>query len=309
MESLWPVLEALGVASADGVVKTLTLAVPLIATLWYWSNRSLFSVPWQTAHPSGYCERYDPRHYSEEVRGSELVVENGNALENVPSAEHDLAYPHRRFAPTIKSHAELLAASRAHYEMMNSRRSCRFFSTAPVPREVIDNIVLTAGTAPSGAHMQPWTFVVVSDPGVKRAIREAAEAEERTNYDSRMSEEWKRDLAPLGTDWQKPFLELAPYLIVVFKQTYGARPDGTRATHYYFEKSVGIATGMLIGAIHAAGLTTLTHTPTPMGFLSFILQRPPNEKPYLLLPVGYPAEAATVPDLKRKALSEIMTVV
>ena len=262
----------------------------------------------ERGHPCLTCEEYNPDDYSADLLASPLVVEAGNAIENVPSSEHDLKYPHISLRPPLMDGYGVVAASEAFYRSMDKRRSCRFFSSTPVPLDVIQNVILTAGTAPSGAHMQPWSFVVVSDPEVKKAIRVAAEAEERVGYESRMSEEWKADLAPLGTDWRKPFLEIAPYLIVVFKQTYGVKPDGSKQKHYYFEKSVGIAVGMLIAAIHQAGLTTLTHTPTPMAFLQRILNRPENEKPYILLPVGYPATSATVPDLQRKPLADIMTL-
>ena len=180
----------------------------------------------------------------------------------------------------------------------------RSFSSEPIPDGVLDECLLAAGSAPSGANLQPWTFVVVRDPERKRRIRVAAEAEERRTYDERMTPEWRAALAPLGTDWRKPFLETAPALIVVFRQTWGRVEEGRR-THYYTQESVGIATGFLIAALHHAGLATLTHTPSPMGFLAEICERPPNEKPYLLLPVGYPAPGCDVPDLARKSLGEI----
>lgn len=186
------------------------------------------------------------------------------------------------------------------------RRSVREFSPEPIPLDVVRDAILTAGTAPSGAHMQPWTFALVTDPAKKREIRLAAEAEERDTYDHRMSDEWRSALAPLGTTWEKPFLEVAPALIVVFRQDWGVRPDGSRRKHYYVQESCGIAVGMLIAALHHAGLATLTHTPSPMGFLAKILGRPEHERPYLLLPVGYPAEGCRVPDLRRKSLAELL---
>ena len=192
-------------------------------------------------------------------------------------------------------------ASRRFYEIMRRRRSVRFFSDRPVAREVIENVCRAAGTAPSGAHKQPWRFVCVADRALKRAIREAAEAEEREFYARRASRRWLEDLSPLGTDSSKPFLETAPWLIVVFQL---ARTDEGGQV-YYREESVGIASGMLISAIHHAGLVTLTHTPSPMKFLSAVLERPEHERPFLLLPVGYPAEGCTVPDLQRKPLEEI----
>jgi nitroreductase len=183
----------------------------------------------------------------------------------------------------------------------------RFFASDPVPRELIELAIRTAGTAPSGAHLQPWTFVVVEDAAVKAEIRAAAEAEEREFYERRAPPEWLADLAPLGTDWRKPFLETAPYLIVVFRHAYQQGPDGVRRKTYYSMESVGIATGLLIVALHAMGLATLTHTPSPMEFLNGILGRPEWERPFVLLPVGYPAPDATVPDLHRKPLEETST--
>lgn len=190
---------------------------------------------------------------------------------------------------------------------MAGRRTVREFSSEPVPRELIIEAVRIAGRAPSGANQQPWHFVVVSDPAIKREIREAAEAEERENYDRRFPDDWLAALAPFGTDWQKPFLETAPYLIVVFTVTYGLSAAEQKIKHYYVNESVGIATGFLLTALHLAGLATLTHTPSPMGFLGRILGRPANERPYLLIPVGYPAEQAQVPDIEKKPLDEIVS--
>lgn len=188
---------------------------------------------------------------------------------------------------------------------MNKRRTVRDFDSRPIPQEVMENIIRTAGSAPSGANKQPWTFCLISDPIIKKQIRIGAEMEEKISYRSRMSDTWKEDLKPLGTDWEKPFLEIAPYLIVVFKQSYGFE-NGEKTQHYYVNESVGIACGFLISAIHNAGLVTVTHTPSPMNFLSKILNRPENEKPFLLLPVGYPKDETYVPKIKRKDLSEIM---
>lgn len=199
----------------------------------------------------------------------------------------------------------MLERAQQFYSFMDKRRSVRDFSDKPVPQEVIEQILLTASTAPSGAHKQPWTFCVVSNPDLKRKIREAAEKEEYESYQHRMSPEWLEDLAPLGTDWHKPFLEVAPWLIVVFKKAYDLRPDGTKRNNYYVSESVGLACGFLISAIHHAGLVTLTHTPSPMNFLTKLLGRPENERPFLLLPVGYPADTAQVPDLRRKQLDEV----
>jgi nitroreductase len=188
---------------------------------------------------------------------------------------------------------------------MNRRRTTRHFSTEPVPRELIELAIRTAGTAPSGAHQQPWTFVAVSDPERKRKIREAAEAEEYENYHGRMTPEWLNALAPLGTDEHKPHLTDAPWVVVLFRQSYGLDPAGHRTTYYYTQESCGIAAGLFIAAVHYMGLVTLTHTPNPMAFLSELLERPANEKAMLVMPVGYPAADARVPDLTRKPLAEI----
>lgn len=201
---------------------------------------------------------------------------------------------------------EMIAAARAFLETIRLRRTVRDFSSDPVPDEVIELAVEAASLAPSGANMQPWKFVVVRDPALKREIRIAAEKEEYENYHGRMTEEWLRVLAPLQTDWHKEFLEIAPLLIVVFKEDYGIDAEGRRVTHYYVNESVGIACGFLLAALNAAGLATLTHTPSPMGFLREILGRPKNEKAFLLIPVGYPAEECTVPDLAKKSVDEIL---
>ncbi len=199
-----------------------------------------------------------------------------------------------------------IAQSRAFLARMRERRTVRDFSSEPVPFELIENAVATAATAPSGANQQPWTFVVVGDPAIKRAIRQAAEAEEKISYEQRMSEAWLNALAPLGTDWHKPHLEAAPYLIVVFAQAYGLDAAGQKVKHYYVSESVGVAVGMLLCSLHCAGLAALTHTPNPMGFLSDILGRPPNERAYVVIPVGYPALDATVPAITKKPLSEVL---
>jgi iodotyrosine deiodinase len=201
-------------------------------------------------------------------------------------------------------HGDMLQRSISFYHWMNERRTVRDFSDRPVPREVIENILMTASTAPSGAHKQPWTFCVVSDATIKKQIREAAEQEEYESYNGRMPPEWLEDLKPLQTDWKKDFLETAPYLIIVFKKSYELVSGKKRNTYYALE-SCGIACGFLLAAIHHAGLAALTHTPSPMNFLSKLLKRPENEKPFLLLPVGYPAGECWVPDLNRKGLSEI----
>ena len=193
------------------------------------------------------------------------------------------------------------------YERMRTRRTVRHFSPEPVPLELIGNAIRCANTAPSGANQQPWRFVVVQDPDIKRKIRIAAEAEERENYERRFTGEWLDALAPLGTDWHKEFLEIAPFLIVVFRIDYGLE-DGRRRKHYYVQESVGIAVGFLLAALHLSGLATLTHTPSPMGFLTRVLERPENERPFVLIPVGYPAPDATVPTIQKKPLEEVMVL-
>lgn len=198
------------------------------------------------------------------------------------------------------------ARSAEFLERMKTRRTVRDYAPQPVPIELIKNAIATAGTAPSGANQQPWTFVVVSNPEMKRKIREAAEAEEKISYESRMSDEWLAALAPLGTDWNKPHLEDASYLVVVFKQAYGFNEDGSKLKHYYVDESVGIAVGMLLASLHQAGLATLTHTPSPMKFLAEILERPENERATMVIAVGYPAADAEVPDITKKPLDEIM---
>jgi nitroreductase len=201
--------------------------------------------------------------------------------------------------------AEMQARAVDFHATADRRRTVRAFSDRPVPVDIIENCLRAAGTAPSGAHLQPWRFVVVGDPALKRQIRIEAEKEEHEFYAHRAPPEWLEALAPLGTDENKAFLEIAPYLIVIFAESYGVTADGTRVKHYYAQESVGIATGILISALHHAGLATLTHTPSPMGFLNAILERPSNERPFVNLVVGYPAEGVTVPDLTRKPLDEI----
>jgi iodotyrosine deiodinase len=205
-----------------------------------------------------------------------------------------------------RSPEEMAARAKEFRALMAARRTVRDFSAKPVSRELIEDCVMTAASAPSGAHQQPWTFVCISDPSMKRRIRIAAEEEERAFYNDRASAEWLEALAPLGTDADKPFLETAPWLIAIFAQRWGEKPDGRRAKHYYVPESVGIATGFLIAALHNAGLATLTHTPAPMGFLNEICDRPENEKATILLVAGYPAEDASVPDIRRKEAGELI---
>lgn len=209
-------------------------------------------------------------------------------------------YPARTPDEMRRLAAEFLAEARR-------RRTVREFSARPVPREVIEDCLRAAGTAPNGANLQPWHFVAVSDPDVRRRIREAAEREEREFYEHRAPQEWLDALAPLGTDANKPFLETAPWLIAIFAQSWGVLADGRKVKHYYAQESVGIATGLLVAALHHCGLATLTHTPSPMGFLNGILGRPENERPFLLLVVGHPADGARVPAITKKALDEIAT--
>ncbi len=201
--------------------------------------------------------------------------------------------------------AEVLESAKAFRALMKGRRTVRDFSDRPVPREVIEDVVMTAAGAPSGANQQPWTFVCISDQAIKRRIRVAAEEEEKTFYEGRAGEEWLGALAHLGTDWEKPFLETAPWLIAIFAQRHGTDGRGKRVKHYYVPESVGIATGFLIAACHHAGLASLTHTPAPMGFLNEICGRPENEKPVILLVVGYPAEGCMVPVIDKKPLEKV----
>ena len=202
---------------------------------------------------------------------------------------------------------EMTDRAESFYRQMKRRRTVRDFSSRNVPREIIENCIRTAGTSVSGANMQPWQFVVVEDPAIKHELRIAAEKEERAFYEEKAPEEWLEALAPLGTDSNKPFLETAPYLIAIFQQRFGLLPDGRKVKHYYATESVGIATGFLITALHNAGLVCLTHTPSPMGFLNQILDRPRSERPFLLMVVGYPAEDAKVPDIHKKELTDIAT--
>jgi iodotyrosine deiodinase len=220
-------------------------------------------------------------------------------------------YPHvpldfRRLPPEKQ-----LRSSREFLNRMASRRTVRFFSAEPVPFELIENAIRCASLAPSGANQQPWKFVVVRDPEIKRRVREAAEAEERESYEHRMPAEWLEALAPLGTDWRKEFLETAPYIIVVFRIDFGlveTAKGEVKTRHYYVQESVGIAAGFLLAALHMSGIATLTHTPSPMGFLSSILNRPKNERPFLLIPVGLPSHDATVPAIAKKAIAEVMEI-
>jgi nitroreductase len=215
-------------------------------------------------------------------------------------------YPFISYKKESFNGPEMLARSRNFLAWMDSRRTVRDFSEKAVDREVIENILMTASTAPSGAHKQPWTFCAINDPEIKKQIRMAAETEEKENYTGRMPQEWIRDLAPLGTGWEKPFLERAPWLIAVFRRIFETEGNGHKHQNYYVMESCGLACGFLLAAIHQCGLVALTHTPSPMNFLSGILNRPPNEKPFLLIPVGYPADECLVPDIKRKGKDSVI---
>lgn len=209
------------------------------------------------------------------------------------------------YAPPRPAPGEAARRAAGFYAAMDGRRTVRHFATDPVPRSVVEDAIRTAGTAPSGAHKQPWTYVVVADPALRRRIREVAEQEERRFYDGLAPDEWLRDLEPLGTDWVKTHLTDAPWLVVVFAQDYALHPDGSKGKHYYVNESVGISVGFFLAALRMAGVSALTHTPSPMKFLGEVLGRPPNERAYVVIPIGYPAPDARVPDLKRKPLQEI----
>lgn len=213
------------------------------------------------------------------------------------------------FVPYIRERYtddEMKKRSEAFFHWADERRSVRHFSPDPVPREVMEHIIMTASTAPSGAHKQPWTFCLISNRELKAELRALAEEEERKSYGGRMSEEWLKDLEPLGTDWIKEFIDVAPWIVVVMKRSYELDPDGHKHQNYYVSESVGLASGFLLMAIHHAGLVALTHTPSPMNFIARALRRPENEKPFLLIPVGHPAEGAEVPDLVRKGSGEVI---
>jgi nitroreductase len=217
-------------------------------------------------------------------------------------------FKHIKYIGETFAEQEMKDRSQNYFLFNDKRRSVRHFSNKPIPIQIIENIIKTGSTAPSGAHKQPWTFCVVQNPEIKRKIRIAAEEEERKSYEERMSDVWLNDLKPMGTNADKPFLEIAPYLIIVFKRPFEYDKDGSKHQNYYVNESVGLACGMLISAIHNAGLVTLTHTPSPMRFLEKILERPDNERAFLLLPVGYASDETYVPYLERKKLEEVMKV-
>ena len=213
-------------------------------------------------------------------------------------------HPHIRYERDTYDLSDATVRAHEYYQWLDTRRTVREISDKPVSRELIEHLIMAGSSAPSGAHKQPWTFCAVSNQDIKKAIREAAEKEEYDSYHGRMSERWLDDLKPIGTDWHKPFLEEAPWLVIIFKRVFEME-DGEKKNNYYVNESVGIACGMIISAIHKAGLVTLTHTPSPMNFLTKILNRPENERPYLLLPIGYPKDEVYVPDIKRKSLEEV----
>ena len=227
-----------------------------------------------------------------------------------PSDQLDSQYPFSRYQYERLDEKNMLDRAKGFFNEMDKRRSIRMFSSEPVPQKLIELAVKTASTAPSGAHKQPWSFVATQDPEIKSAIRVAAEKEEKKNYlENRMNQEWQEALAPLGTDHHKEFLEIAPWIVVLFEQRYEILPNGDSRKNYYVKESVGTAAGMFIASLHHMGLATLTHTPSPMKFLTKILNRPKNERPFVLFPIGYPLDGVKVPDLKRKDLNEIFTTV
>ena len=215
-------------------------------------------------------------------------------------------FPFIPFTGEVYDESEMIKRSKNFYNWADKRRSVRDFSSKPVPKEVMENILLTASTAPSGAHKQPWTFCLISNAELKSKLRSLAEEEEKKSYDGRMSEVWLKDLEPLGTDWVKEFIDIAPWIIVVMKRPYELNEDGTKHQNYYVSESVGLASGFLLMAVHNAGLVALTHTPSPMNFIAKALNRPENERPFLLIPVGFPADDAEVPDLSRKSLGDVV---
>jgi len=215
-------------------------------------------------------------------------------------------HPFIPYRPDVLDENSMIEGSSNFLSKIKTRRSVRYFSKRDIPREIINNLIETASSAPSGANKQPWVFCVVKNQDIKKKIRQAAEKEEYESYHNRMNEDWINDLRPLGTNWEKPFLEEAPYLIVVFKKVYEPGPSGNKVNNYYVNESVGLACGFLLAAIQMTGLAALTHTPSPMNFLTDILNRPENERPFLLIPVGYPSEDCFVPDIHRKKLEEVV---
>ncbi len=215
-------------------------------------------------------------------------------------------YPFIDYSCETYSPEEMITRSRSFYEWADERRSVRDFSDKPVPKEVMVNILMTGSSAPSGAHKQPWTFCLISNASLKSKLRALAEEEEKKSYGGRMSDEWLEDLAPLGTDWHKEFIDIAPWIVIVMKRAYEVQKDGSKRQNYYVSESVGLAAGFLLMAVHNAGLVALTHTPSPMNFIAKALNRPENERPFLLIPVGYPSDSARVPDILRKSKEQVI---
>lgn len=219
---------------------------------------------------------------------------------------HKTEHPFIAYQQETKTEAEMLTAAESFYEWSNKRRSIRDFSDKPVPKEVMENLIMTASTAPSGANKQPWTFCLISNASLKSKLRSLAEEEEKKSYDGRMSEQWIKDLEPIGTDWVKEFIDVAPWIVIIMKRAYEINADGEKINNYYVSESVGLAAGFFLMAVQNAGLVALTHTPSPMNFISKALNRPENERPFLLLPVGYPSETAMVPNIQRKSKEDII---
>lgn len=215
-------------------------------------------------------------------------------------------HPFIPYQQETKTEAEMITAAESFYQWSNKRRSIRDFSDKPVPKEVMENLIMTASTAPSGANKQPWTFCLISNASLKSKLRSLAEEEEKKSYDGRMSEQWLKDLEPIGTDWVKEFIDVAPWIVVIMKRAYEINADGEKINNYYVSESVGLAAGFFLMAVHNAGLVALTHTPSPMNFISKALGRPENERPFLLLPVGYPSENGMIPDIQRKSKEDII---
>ena len=235
-----------------------------------------------------------------------MSADSVSLISNISETMSETRYPFIDFHRETYSAEEMVERSRSFYAWADSRRSVRDFSDKLVPKEVMENILMTASTAPSGANKQPWTFCLISNAKLKATLRELAEEEEKKSYGGRMSDEWLEDLAPLGTDWQKEFIDIAPWIVVVMKRAYEVQNDGSKRQNYYVSESVGIASGFLLAAIHHAGLVALTHTPSPMNFIAKALNRPENERPFLLIPVGYPSETAQVPDISRKTKTQVI---
>lgn len=301
-----------------GYTTTITSMVPFIASHWhqiltgllvyvitflYFDRQGKKTSNHQTQKPEAKLQKQRKEKADDDTdeEGDDEEEDDSPALKDVI---------HVPYQHTELTESEMVERSKAFYQQMNGRRTLRFFRNDKIPKEVLENIILAAGTSPSGAHTEPWTYVVVTNDEIKEEIRDIVEAEERINYEKRMGKQWTTDLKPLNTTWEKPYLTTAPALVLLFKQTYGILPEGKKKTHYYNEISCSISSGLFIAAAHNAGLVTLTSTPLNCGpALRKLLNRPSNEKLLMLLPLGYPAKDATVPTLKRKELDEIMVLV